>query len=164
MQSIFNKIKQTNASGKSYWMSRDLCVTLGYSDYSKFKKVIDKAEDLCQTNNQNKDDHFAHVSNMIQVGKGASRKVENIKLSQYACLLIAMQADGKKDEVKLAKEYFSGKIETEQNLDIRENADIILAVWKEIFEWSSPLLHWAITGQTAAEIFYTHADATKIWD
>jgi len=125
MQSIFNKIKQTDTSGNSYWMSRDLYVSLGYSDYSKFKKVIDKAEDLCQTNNKNKDDHFAHVSDMIQVGKGASRKVENIKLSQYACLLIAMQADGKKDEVKLAREYFSGKIETEQSIDIRENADII---------------------------------------
>ena len=93
MQSIFNKIKQTDASGNSYWMSRDLCVSLGYSDYSKFKKVIDKAEDLCQTNNKNKDDHFAHVSDMIQIIKSTFKK------KAFECIsLLRIIQTGKKEE------------------------------------------------------------------
>jgi len=122
---MYNNIKQTGENGQLFWKSRDLSSAMGYSEYSKFKRVLEKAIPVCLENGNKIEDHFAQASDMIQTGKGASREVTNYHLSGYACLLIAMQADGKKEGVKSAREYFSGKIENSQNIDIRENADII---------------------------------------
>lgn len=121
----FNNIKEMDADGKSFWNSRSLSKTMGYSEYSKFKRVIDKAISVCQENNQRVEDHFAHASDMVEVGSGAFRQVDCYRLSQYACLLIAMQADGRKEQTLQAIQYFSGKVESDKVIDIRENADII---------------------------------------
>ena len=44
---------------------------------------------------------------MAELGSGAVREVTSIKLSRAACMAIAMNADQKKDMVKVAQEYFS---------------------------------------------------------
>lgn len=121
----FNGIKQIDANGKSFWNSRNLSKAMDYSEYSKFKRVIEKAIIVCQENNQTAIDHFAQASEMVEVGSGAFRQVDCYHLSQYACLLIAMQADGRKGQTLKAIQYFSGKVENEQAIDIRESADII---------------------------------------
>lgn len=121
----FNSIKQTDANGKSFWNSRSLSKAMDYSEYGKFKRVIEKAMSVCQENQQTTTDHFAHASDMVEVGSGAFRQVDCYHLSQYACLLIAMQADGRKEQTLKAIQYFSGKVENEQALDIREAADLI---------------------------------------
>lgn len=121
----FNSIKQTDANDKSFWNSRDLSKAMDYSEYGKFKRVIEKAIKVCRENNQTADDHFSQASDMVEVGSGAFRQVDCYHLSQYACLLIAMQADGRKEQTLKAIQYFSGKVENEQAIDIRESADII---------------------------------------
>lgn len=122
---IFNNIKQIDSNGQPYWKSRDLSEAMNYSEYGKFKKVIDKAIIICQGNHQKIDNHFIRTSDMVQVGSGAFRKVDGFHLSQYACLLVAMQADKKKEQTVKAIQYFSGKVENEQSIDIREYADIV---------------------------------------
>lgn len=55
----FNSIKQTDANGKSFWNSCNLSKAMDYSEYGKFKRVINKAMNVCRENNQAIDDHFA---------------------------------------------------------------------------------------------------------
>lgn len=47
---------------------------------------------------------------MLRLGLGSFRKVENIHLSRMACLIIAENADGKKPQVQMAKEYLRQEI------------------------------------------------------
>lgn len=52
-------------------------------------------------------DHFNRVVEMVKLGSGAFRKVENIHLSREACILIVENADRKKPQVQVALAYFS---------------------------------------------------------
>ena len=122
---IFNNIKEVDANGQTFWNSRNLSKIMDYSEYGKFKRIIEKAINVCQENGQKADDHFAQASEMVEVGSGAFRQVDCYHLSQYACLLIAMLADGRKERTLQAIQYFSGKVESEKVIDIRENVDII---------------------------------------
>lgn len=125
MQSIFDEIKQAGENGSVFWKSRDLSHVMGYSEYSKFKRVVERAIEICRNNGNNSDDHFALVSDMVALGSGALRNIENVKLTRYACLLIAMNSDGKKDEVRQAREYFSAKIEDIQSAYSQDDTDVV---------------------------------------
>ncbi len=52
-------------------------------------------------------DHFNRVVEMVKLGSGAFREVENVHLSREACLLVAENADRKKPQVQIALTYFS---------------------------------------------------------
>lgn len=105
--SPFDAIRKVNDEGDEYWSARDLAKILGYTEYGKFKNAIQKGEDACENSGQAVSDHFAHVSEMITVGKGARRKVDNVHLSRYACYLIVQNADPSKPIVALGQTYFA---------------------------------------------------------
>ena len=105
--SPFEAIRKEDEDGNEYWSARELARILGYTEYSKFKNAIQKAEEACQHSNQAISDHFAHVSDMISVGKGARRKVEDVRLTRYACYLIVQNADPSKPIVALGQSYFA---------------------------------------------------------
>ena len=44
---------------------------------------------------------------MVEIGSGAKRDIENIKLSRYACYLIVQNADPAKEVVALGQTYFA---------------------------------------------------------
>lgn len=50
MKSIFSKIEQPDSSGNIFWKSRELSSSMGYSEYSKFKQIIDLAKQICKMN------------------------------------------------------------------------------------------------------------------
>lgn len=125
MESTFEQIKQTDADGKPFWKARELSSLMGYSEYSKFRKVVEKAEQVCRENGKDETEHFVRVSDMVGVGSGAFRRVENIHLSRYACLLTAMQGDSRKEEIRQARDYFSSQSDELQGVDIHEDAEMI---------------------------------------
>ena len=64
-------------------------------------------------------------------------------------------------EIRASERRFYQKITDIYALALDYNADAPLT--KEFFATVQNKLHWAITGQTAAELIYTAADATRIY-
>ena len=106
LQSNFEQIKRLNKDGQEYWPSRDLCTALGYSTYQKFTRIINKAISIANNKGLDTAEHFNLMVEMVKLGSGAFRKVENIHLSRMACLIIAENSDSKKPQVQMAREYF----------------------------------------------------------
>ena len=86
IRSDFEQIKKQNESGSEYWTSRDLCVALGYSTYQKFTRTISNAITIANHKGLNTADHFNHTVEMVKLGFGSFRNVENIHLSRMADL------------------------------------------------------------------------------
>lgn len=90
-----------------YWSARQLMPVLGYIKWQTFQEVLKKAKEACKRSDQTVKYHFTDVSNMITVGKGASRRVEDILLTRYACYLVAQNGDPRKIEIAQAQTYFA---------------------------------------------------------
>lgn len=105
--SPFERIREVDDDGVEYWSARKLAKVLGYTEYGKFKHAIHKAETACEASGQPVGDHVAHVSDMVAIGSGAQRSVDNVHLSRYACYLIVQNADPEKPIVALGQAYFA---------------------------------------------------------
>lgn len=117
-----------------FWYARDLVKPLGYTRWQTFFKVIEKAMESCETadgagkvwlpdrrkpsapankakttkhTSQAVSDHFTEVSNMVKLGSGSQRKVQDFKLTRYACYLICQNGDPSKEAIALAQRYFA---------------------------------------------------------
>ena len=98
----FESIKHIDENGVEFWYARELMIMLEYSKWGNFVKVIDKAKESCKNSNINTLNHFADVGKMIVVAKGAERKIDDYKLTRYACYLIAQNGDSRKKAITLA--------------------------------------------------------------
>ena len=103
----FESIKHIDENGVEFWYARELMTMLEYSKWGNFVKVIDKAKESCKNSNMDVLDHFANIGKMIMVAKGAERKIDDYKLTRYACYLIAQNGDSRKKTIALAQTYFA---------------------------------------------------------
>jgi len=126
----FERIRKVNEAGNEYWESRDLAEVLDYTQYRNFETVIEKAKLACFNSGHRIEDHFADVSNMVEIGSGATREIKVTLLSRYACYLVIQNADPKKEIVAHGQTYFAiqtrrqelgdERIEKERRLLLRE--------------------------------------------
>lgn len=93
--------------GVEFWFARDLQKLLGYTQWRNLLNVIEKAKESCKNSNHEISDHFADVSKMVVIGSGTERSVEDVKLTRYACYLIAQNGDPRKEEIAFAQSYFA---------------------------------------------------------
>ncbi|MES2657349.1 MAG: DNA damage-inducible protein D [Verrucomicrobiota bacterium] len=103
----FEHIRQTNPAGNEFWSSRDFAKVLGYSDYRNFQSVIESARTACLNSGQRVEDHFGEVTEMVEIGSGAQRKLKTVMMSRYACYLFIQNADPAKEIVAQGQTYFA---------------------------------------------------------
>jgi hypothetical protein len=75
MRSSFDNIRRVDENGREYWSSRELCGAMGYSTYTEFQRVIDKAIMVSGEKELKVGDHFYQVVEMVRIGSGSYRKV-----------------------------------------------------------------------------------------
>lgn len=124
----FEKIKKINEYQSEYWSARELAKTLEYSEYRHFLPVIEKAKEACAKSGQPIKDHFEDILDMITLGKTATRQVQDILLSRYACYLIMQNADPSKEIVALGQTYFAIQTRRQERQDqlIEDHKRVVL--------------------------------------
>jgi DNA-damage-inducible protein D len=105
--------------GIECWSARELQSILGYAKWDNFSKVIDKAKTSCQSSGVEVKHHFPDVGKMIDLAKGAQRRVEDIALTRYACYLVAQNGDPAKSEVAFAQTYFAVQTRKQEIIEQR---------------------------------------------
>lgn len=104
---LFESLKRVDAQGNEYWTARELSKALGYSEYRNFLEVARKAWTACFNSGNKPHDHFVVFTDMVSIGSGAERQVDNIKMSRYACYLTLQNANPSKPIVAQAQTYFA---------------------------------------------------------
>lgn len=94
-------------NGVECWSARELQQLLGYAKWDKFLNVVEKAKLACTNAGEITANHFPQVEKMVGIGSGASRPINNILLTRYACYLIAQNGDSNKPEIAFAQNYFA---------------------------------------------------------
>ena len=106
-EKIFEDIKHIDEFGNGYWLARELMAVLEYKEWRKFDKVIKKAMEACVGSNYYTLDHFVLKDKMVSIGSNTVRKIQDYKLSRYACYLIVQNCNPRIKIIALAQTYFA---------------------------------------------------------
>ena len=104
---VFEDIKHIDEFGNEYWLARELQRVLGYNQWRSINDLTERAKVACKESKYNIDDHFAVQRKMVNIGSKTTRKVIDYKLSRYACYLIVMNGNPKKEIIALGQTYFA---------------------------------------------------------
>ena len=116
-ENVFDNIKHENEYGQEFWYARELQPVLEYSQWRYLKEAIERAKTACNNSGQNVADHFAEVRKMVDIGSNAKRSVEDYELSRYACYLIVMNGDPRKEIIALGQTYFAVKTRQQELIE-----------------------------------------------
>ncbi len=141
-EDTFESIKHINDSGEEYWFARELQKTLEYAKWENFYNVICKAKEACKNSENLVEDHFPDVRKTIDMPKNAVKEIDDIMLSRYACYLIVMNGDPRKEVIALGQTYFAVKTRQQEIIDNYDNlseAQKRLAIRNEIINHNKAL-------------------------
>jgi len=144
-QTVFEQIKRVDEQKNEFWTARDLSSVMEYSEYRHFKPVIERAKEACKNSGYEVQHHFEDILDMIELGNGAKREIENVKLSRYACYLIVQNADPSKEIVALGQTYFAVQTRLQELQQARSYQELKtedekrLFLRKEMFEHNKQL-------------------------
>ena len=120
-ESLFESIRHVDEYGQEFWYARELSKVLDYKDFRNFELTIFKAMETCKNSNNNVEDHFVEVTEMVGIGSGAKRSFKSYQLSRYACYLIVMNGDSTKKIIALGQTYFAVKTRQQELADAFED-------------------------------------------
>ena len=81
-------------------------------------------------------DHFVDINEMVSIGSGAQRPIEDWALSRYGCYLVIQNADPGKPLVALGQSYFAVQTRHLRStiLDLRSTIyDFGFTIWESAF-------------------------------
>ncbi len=91
-----------NENGIIFWWASDIMKMLGYSNMNSFEKVIQRTTKAFVSLN------IPHYENIMQQMRDIDGELNHdFKLTRFACYLLVMNADAKKQEVAFAQAYFA---------------------------------------------------------
>jgi DNA-damage-inducible protein D len=105
-------------NGVRYWWASEYSEMLGYSSYDTFRKSVNKAIQAFMATGIEYFNDFRQELRIID-----DKTVQDIKLSRFACYMVAMNADPKKPQVAKAQMYFADQVE-KINLILEGNNDM----------------------------------------
>ncbi len=141
-ESIFENIKHVNEFGQEFWYARELQIALEYKQWRRFQNVIEKAKESCINSGNSVEDHFADVGKIVEAG-ATSKDIGDIQLSRYACYLIVMNGDPRKEVIALGQTYFAVKTRQQELIEGYDNLSEDrkrLAIRKEMAEHNKLLV------------------------
>lgn len=104
-----------------FWYAREIQAALGYARWENFDTAIKRAKTACETSKIQVSDHFRDVTKMVALGSGSTRNIADIKLTRYACYLIAQNGDPRKNEIAFAQSYFALQTRKQELIEDRIN-------------------------------------------
>ena len=116
-EATFESIKHINEYGQEFWYARELQQALEYAEWRNFSAVVEKAKAACSASGNEVDDHFVDVNKMVDIGSGTQREIDDITLSRYACYLIVMNGDPRKQIIAVGQTYFAVKTRQQELVD-----------------------------------------------
>jgi DNA-damage-inducible protein D len=91
-----------NENGLIYWWASDLMVMLGYKEMKSFQAVLDRATKAFVSLG------IPHYENIIAEMRDKNGiRIQDFKLSRFACYITVMNGNPKKVEVAQAQAYFA---------------------------------------------------------
>jgi len=90
-------------NGFTTWSARAFAEYLGYRDYRAFKQALNRAQQVLMALEVDLSEHFKQEITPDE--KGGS--LTDVRLSRFACYLVAMNGDPKKKQVARAQVYFA---------------------------------------------------------
>ena len=85
-----------NENGNRYWLASDLMRFLDYPNMQSFKNVIDRATVA-----------MSSIKNVDTYDEISKRDDGDYRLSRFACYMVTLKADGRKEAVSRAQAYFA---------------------------------------------------------
>ena len=120
---IFEYVKHSDGNGNEYWYASELMPILQYNLWRNFHGIIKVAMSNCNNINCNILEHFIATNKMVIIGSNTKRKIQDYKLSRYACYLIVMNGNPNKKIISLGQTYFA--IQTrKQELSEKEYSEL----------------------------------------
>ena len=116
-EATFENIKHINEYGQEFWYARELQQALEYTEWRNFFAVVEKAKTACSASGNEVDDHFVDVNKMVDIGSGTQREIDDVMLSRYACYLIVMNGDPRKQIIAVGQTYFAVKTRQQELVD-----------------------------------------------
>ncbi|MCL2100379.1 MAG: DNA damage-inducible protein D [Fibromonadales bacterium] len=119
----FEDIKHLDENGNEYWLARELQSVLGYAQWRRFCDVIDRAMVSCKLNEQEPKYHFADVGKLVEIGSETKREVNDMRLTRFACYLIVMNGDPRKEAIAHGQMYFAVKTRQQEVQELYNRLD-----------------------------------------
>lgn len=113
----FEDIKHIDEDGQEFWYARELQRVLEYAQWRYMKEAVERARLACENSGLNPDNHFAEVRKMVPIGSCAERAVEDYMLSRFACYLVVMNGDPRKEVIALGQAYFAVKTRQQELIE-----------------------------------------------
>ncbi len=132
-QTIFEQLKKFDKNNNEYWSARELSKVLEYSEYRHFKPVLEKALEACKNSGISGTDHIEDILDMVSIGSGAERQIDDVKLSRYACYLVVQNASPEKEIVALGQTYFAVQTRMQEILQMEDYEKLKTEESKRIF-------------------------------